>query len=317
MASVGLSEDAANTYLSRLVNDFGAAEVVVGCVNSPKNVTLTGDRTQINAIESWLREDSVFVRRLPVDVAYHSPQMNAIAEEYLAQIKHLEAGQTTRITMVSSVTGVKIQSRELCHGEYWVRNMLSPVQFSKALTQICTPPVKKPPKRLGQPLEYNIATSDILEVGPHSALRGPIREILTTIGKVNDISYHASLVRNTSKARTFLETMGRLHCSGYQVDLLVVNKLTVTPSKFRPVSIDLPEYPFNHSQSHWLESRLSRGIRFRKHAKLDLLGVPSPDWNPLEPQWRNVIRSNEIPWIEDHKVNLCIFFSRHSHANTT
>lgn len=308
MISVGLSEDAANYYLLRLAQSFGTADVVVGCINSPTSVTLTGDLTQINAVESWLQEDSVFIRRLPVNVAYHSPHMNVVANEYLMQIKDLEAGKPTRIAMISSVTGAVIQSQELCHGDYWIRNMVSPVHFSKALAHICTQPAKKQKKRLGQPVKYSIATSDLLEVGPHSALRAPIRDILTTIDRIHQISYHTCLVRHTSAASTFMEAMGRLYCSGYHVDLLVANKMATKSSQSRPVLTDLPEYPFNHSQSYWLESRVSKGLRFRKHAKLDLLGVPSPDWNSLEPQWRNVIRSNEIPWIEDHKVNSCSSF---------
>ena len=68
--------------------------------------------------------------------------------------------------------------------------------------------------------------------------------------------------------------------------------------------IDLPGYPSNHSQTYWLESRISKGFRFRQRPPYELLGTTVRDWNPLEPRWRHFIRESENPWIHDHKVFL-------------
>ena len=71
---------------------------------------------------------------------------------------------------------------------------------------------------------------------------------------------------------------------------------------------DLPEYPFDHSVSHWLESRISSRFRTHHQGKIDLLGKPVADWNPLEAKWRNNIRVSEMPWIEDHTINGALIY---------
>ena len=70
----------------------------------------------------------------------------------------------------------------------------------------------------------------------------------------------------------------------------------------------LPEYPFNHSQKHWVEGRISKELRFRKHAHHELLGTPLPTSQTASVKWRNVIKEVENPWIRDHKSNGSILY---------
>ena len=69
------------------------------------------------------------------------------------------------------------------------------------------------------------------------------------------------------------------------------------------MAVDLPSYPFNHSKRYWDESRISKNFRFRKHPRHELLGTPVPDWNQLEPRWRNFLRVSESSWIVEHEVS--------------
>ena len=71
--------------------------------------------------------------------------------------------------------------------------------------------------------------------------------------------------------------------------------------------IDLPTYPWDHSASYWHESRLSLDYR-KRSARHPLLGAPSPDFNLLEPSWRNVVRVSEIPWIRGHIIQSNIVY---------
>ncbi|MCJ1393517.1 hypothetical protein MMC18_006392 [Xylographa bjoerkii] len=66
--------------------------------------------------------------------------------------------------------------------------------------------------------------------------------------------------------------------------------------------VDLPQYPFDHTESYWSESRLSRNFRFRQFPRHDLLGAPISDWDATEAQWRHFLRHSENPWITDHKI---------------
>ena len=302
--SVGLSEAEANRFLKLLTLQFGKCCVVVGCVNSPTNVTLSGDEVQIDSIKLLLEKDQVFARKLQVDVAYHSPQMDEVASDYLQSIKDLQPGDCAESSvMISTVTGQRLGLEEMQQSEYWVKNMTSQVKFSSAVAQISSSSSKKLKIRAEAKSRGIPSVDDILEVGPHSALQGPIKDTLKSLGR-RDISYRSILIRKASAVQTLLDAVGHLRCSGYAVEVSQVNRLGKKPSDCPGILVDLPEYPFDHSRSYWHESRLNKeGYRLRKYPRLDLLGTPVPDWNPLEARWRKFIRVAETPWVEDHKVS--------------
>ena len=304
MISVALSETEVLPYLEKITLQFGERGLTVACINSPKNVTVSGDESQVDVLKSQLSKDHIFARKLHVTVAYHSPQMTAIASEYLMLIQDLEEENSAaqNITMVSSVTGQRVSAAELCRGEYWVQNMVSPVKFSKALGRICSQSSKDFRKKLDGSHRDVIMINNLVEVGPHSALQGPIRDILKTISRGKEVTYSSVLTRNRSAIETILEAAGRLHCFGYPVHLAQINRPSLKASQNPLVLPNLPEYPFDHTKTYWHETRLSKGFRFRRHPRLDLLGSPTSDWNPLEAKWRNVIKLSESPWVEDHKV---------------
>ncbi|EAW07064.1 putative polyketide synthase [Aspergillus clavatus NRRL 1] len=306
MISVGLSESQIEPYFESLRSQFGDRRVVIACINSPTNVTISGDAEQVDALEHLLRNDEVFARKLQVTVAYHSPHMSDIAQDYLQAVQKLQKGDKPRGSraplMASSVTGQRATEEELRKAEYWVKNMVSPVRFTEALSLLCSQSGKAKTKKIGGAHRNSVNLTHLVEIGPHSALQGPTRDILKSIGKSEVLSYSSALVRNISAISTVLGVVGQLYCADYPVRLDDVNQIGKEIS--RPVTLsDLPPYPFNHSQRHWHESRLSKGHRFRKHPRLDLLGAPVPDWNPREAKWRNVILASEMPWVQDHKIN--------------
>lgn len=295
--AVGLSAESIEPYLT------GMTDVVVGCVNSPRSVTVTGEQAQIDILKSILDRDSVFSRKLHVNVAYHSEQMSEVATDYLTLLGDLEQGESpsTSSVMISTVTGKPTTIAEVKQSRYWVENMVSQVKFATAVEQICS----VAQNGSGKKLKLNGSTThvtDLLEVGPHSALQGPIKDILDAKSS-SAIGYLSVLKRSMSAMGTFLDAIGRLHCLGYPVDVYEVNAVGKKSKQRHMVLPTLPEYPFNHSRGYWSESRLSKeGYRIRQNPRLDLLGTPAPDWNPLQARWTNRIRASEMPWIEDHKV---------------
>ncbi|KAL8855884.1 MAG: hypothetical protein Q9178_007504 [Gyalolechia marmorata] len=294
MMAVALSEKALLPYLNKV---FETGEISIGCINSPTNITVTGTEQAITALKEVMDKNHIFARRLPVGVAYHSRQMEEVAAEYLTLIEDLCPSESlplrdTLPSMYSSVTGRLISRDALCKGEYWVSNMCSRVLFADALSQMCA---ATPVERKSE-LANGLAQIDhIVEVGPHSALRRPIRETVGHIG------YSATLKMDSSATETTLHLAGELCCLGYGVDLLAVNQIPLDADT--QMLVHLPAYPFNHSQRYWHESRLSRNFRFRRFPPHQLLGTPSVDWNSLEPKWRNIIKVAENPWIKDHRFN--------------
>ncbi|KAJ2987981.1 hypothetical protein NUW58_g4216 [Xylaria curta] len=304
MTAVGLSRHEVQPFLDRLGD--GILDVQIGCVNSPRSVTLTGKVTQLSKLEQIIKANGIFTRRLRVPLAYHSRFMTEIADDYLAALGDaLGKGEygTVSTPMISSVTGNIIDANALAQGSYWVRNLISTVNFESAFSKLADQG-KKPRQQLGRHFPVaELSVTHVLEVGPHNTLQGPIRECLQSLlpktGTAPPLVYIPSLLRGRDSAVTILEAAGALYCAGFPVDLLRINGLSETP---RPTPFDMPPYPFNHSESHWREPRFSKNLRFPQAPRHDLIGMQSVDWNPHIAQWRNVIRLDEVPWLVDHTL---------------
>ncbi|KAJ2994317.1 hypothetical protein NUW58_g1586 [Xylaria curta] len=300
MMSVNITETDIGVYLKKLSLD---TDIFVACVNSPYNITVSGKTTAIDDLERVLEKDGIFTRKLLVDVAYHSPAMQQIAEDYLSCIGLLQpqqrpSNEIRRILMASSVTGLGTSTSAFSRGQYWVENLVSPVQFVDALQYL----VVAAPKIDGlKPI------STYLEIGPHGALKRPIADTLDSVSRGKSTNYFSVLSKFESPVKSTLEVVGNLFTMGHPVSVSSTNQLDDDSHKF-PFLVDVPEYPFSHSESYWHETRLSRDWRFRKAVPRSILGVPVTDWNPLEPRWRKILRVSEAPRLEDHVVANDILF---------
>ncbi|KAF7595543.1 hypothetical protein BBP40_005578 [Aspergillus hancockii] len=305
MLATGLSEMEADVYVEKVAMIHGHRGLEVACINSHKSVTVSGDANQIDTLKSILDIEKVFARKLRTPVAYHSYHMRDVASAYqeCLQDLHVDADRVCDSIMISSVTGEKVDYETLRSPEYWVDNLVSPVQFSRSFLQICSESGNKVRKKLDLSHRAQLGVNILLEIGPHATLQGPIRDLLEALAWGQDVNYYPALRRGQNAANNFLSALGYLHCSGCSVDLGRANKLADAVQKHPRLLIDLPEYPFNHSVSYWRESRISKQSRLGSQGRLDLLGKPVVDWNPLEARWRHHIRCSEMPWVEDHVIN--------------
>lgn len=287
MLAVGLGPTEAEPYLTR----SGRGEVVIACVNSPASVTMSGDVDAIEDIQAALNADGVFARRLKVEAAYHSHHMGLIKKDYLASLKSelKSSGNFDGVKFSSPVSGELIDFAKQLGPEHWVRNMVQPVLFAQSLRSMC---IDKENKQL---------IDTVVEIGPHGALAGPIRQNLSLpeLKKLN-VSYGSCLSRGQDAVQTMQSLACFLICKGYPVDLRAVN--FPSPVSNLQVIHDLPAYPWNHSVRHWMESRLNREYRHRKLPPHDLLGCPIAGNNAMAPTWRHIIRSSEVPWVREHMV---------------
>ena len=295
MMAVGLSEANIKPYIARL-SLSNADTLCVACINSPSSITISGDKHVLQDLEAFLKADKVFARSLAVENAYHSAHMCCVANEYLQSISDTRTMPAKPgVTMLSSVTGSSIQAEDL-HSRYWVDNMCSPVQFLQAV-EAAFPDEKGARRRRAK----NAVVDTIVEIGPHGALQGPIKQTLTKLDKMKDILYVPTLTRNKSAVDTSLLLAGSLWCRGVNIDLARVNSTQRVPEEHIPRT-DLPSYPWNHTNRYWHETAASKSHRFRHAPRTDLLGAPVREFSQLEPSWKNVLRISELPWIADHKV---------------
>jgi acyl transferase domain-containing protein len=298
MISIALSEKDATAYVEEVCKRTDRL-ISIGCVNSPKNVTVTGDTEAIDQLRNRMEAEQVFARKLQVGVAYHSHHMFSLEIEYRKSMGKLESRKDYhyRPQMFSSVTGRQATIEEVCAPDYWARNMTGQVKFSEALENLTLFTLAQR-KKSGT----NKSGKDVfVEVGPHAALQRPVKDTIKEISGAKDIDYDYTLSRDVFSPVSFAGLIGRLRCRGSRVDLVSINSPDNDPQSLETLT-NLPSYPFNHSLSYWIESRLSRNLRYREFARHELLGIRELDWNPSQPRWRNVIRLAEHPWITDHQV---------------
>lgn len=267
----------------------------VACINSPRSTTLSGPKNCIMRAKDEFSAKNVFCRILPVTVAYHSSHMRLVENEYKSALELVTPREHLRgVRMFSSVTGAPVKGSDL-DKHYWIKNLVSPVNFLDAMESVMKLPEEECP---------NV----VLELSPGAALRYPVEEIRTSIGDRARSMYIPVLKgRNYDEAQTLLDAIGQLWTLGYSI-----NMDKVIPREFDQVPLkclsDLPPYPWNHTKSYWHESHLGRANRFREFPRQDLIGAPTADSISFEPRWRGFLRISENPWIQDHRVQKTIIY---------
>ncbi|PWY94533.1 putative polyketide synthase [Aspergillus sclerotioniger CBS 115572] len=313
MAAVGLGVDAVQPYLARLTKENGKA--VVACVNSPQSVTISGDSDAVQVIEDLCKQDGVFARRLKVQQAYHSHHMDPFADAYRERLRAemargvLQNGKQQaqaakkelKAVFASAVTGGRVTDiKDIASPDHWVGSLVQPVEFVDAVTEMV----------LGDPDDPTGRSVDVLlEVGPHTALGGPIREILSLPEFEGiELPYWGCLIRDEHAGDSMRSAAINLFREGQSLVMDQINFPVPSYDEEPQVLTDLPSYPWNHTMRHWQESRVNRAIRERSEPPHELLGMPVAGNDPSASVWRRMLRVTETPWVRDHMVQGSIVY---------
>ncbi|SMQ54923.1 unnamed protein product [Zymoseptoria tritici ST99CH_3D7] len=273
MAAIGMGWKETEKYL--------VPHVRTACDNSPQSVTISGDTEAVEAMVASIQQSKpdVMARLLKIDKAYHSQHMSEVGDDYINLMGDNVRGVTTSIPFFSSVHGKLVGSETTFSPAYWRSNLESPVRFREAVDAA---------------LSHDIGQDAVfLEIGPHSALAGPLRQIFSHASL--PAPYAAAMLRGQDCSASLLAAVGKLHSFGIPVDL----KALFPTGLCLP---DLPRYPWNHEESYWYEARVSKEWRQRKFPLHDLLGLKSPDSSELEPVFRNMFHLSNVPWVRDHRL---------------
>ncbi|RWA08741.1 hypothetical protein EKO27_g6377 [Xylaria grammica] len=293
------------------------SEVRVACVNSPESVTLSGSFSAIEHLQSKLQSDKKFARKLETGGrAYHSYMMKEIGELYEDLLTPVFLGNrekakpcmasdhdpcgTPNVKMYSSVgydpQDLSIISHENMSAAYWRHNLERPVQFDAALSR----------------LAVDHKEIHLIEIGPHSALKGPIQQIRKAIGfNETSLPYSPTLVRKEDAEIRIKMLAGTLFTHGHALKWDLVNGLSDIGQESKELKIlhDLPPYPWDYSGGLlWNEPRASDEMRNRKYLRHELLGTAALTGNGIEFTWRNILKLSEIPWLQDHKLEEQVVF---------
>ncbi|KAF7543126.1 hypothetical protein G7Z17_g10993 [Cylindrodendrum hubeiense] len=275
MAAIGLGPEQVAPFL--------VDGVVVGCENSPNSVTLSGDKEALETVCDNIKREKpeCLVRMLKVEMAYHSHHMLDIGPLLELLLQDKVDSKSPAVPFFSSVKGKQLKEPGSFNASYWRENFESPVRFSSAVrTLVDTQP--------------SSSEQLFIEIGPHSALAGPLRQILSACGRTK-YSYASAMIRGGDCTQSALALAGELYLQGVSINLAKI-------SPVGDVVTDLPLYPWQHDKEYWAESRLSQEWRFRKFPNHELLGSRTLESTDLSPQWRNVFLLDDVPWLRDHQI---------------
>lgn len=209
--------------------------------------------------------------------------MKTVGDIYYGYIeKHLHP-QPPHTPFFSSVNASVLSKSSSFGPAYWQNNLENPVLFRSANKNL---------------LEHLPDATVHLEVGPHSALSGPLRQIYKE--KNVAIHYVSVLKRGQDDIDAFLEAVGQLYCGGVEVQVPAPAEAEVLH--------DMPKYQWHYDKSYWGDSRVSSSWRLRKHGAHDLLGRKILESSDVEPIWRNILRLADVPWLRDHIVGPDVVF---------
>lgn len=104
---------------------------------------------------------------------------------------------------------------------------------------------------------------------------------------------------------------GQLYLHNLKIRFDKINQLNSTDleteNQFQ-VLVDLPKYRWAYGPHSSFEPRASSDMRNRRYPGHDLLGSIMPGGPPQCPTWRNVLRLEDSPWLQDHKLGDSIVF---------
>lgn len=260
-----------------------AERVSVAVSNSPRSTVLSGDAQALAEIMSRLSARQVFCRRVNVDVASHSPQVDLLRDELMAALAKLSPGALS-IPMRSTVSGELLQGTELS-ASYWVLNLRQTVRFADTVRALLAD-------------EYNL----FVEVSPHPLLVPALEELVAT-GKPG-ATVVGSLRRSQPERAALLSSLGGLWLQGCPV---AWDKLFPTGGR----RLDLPTYAWQR-QRHWRDtaSRLPESLRTRgRRGGHPLLGeVLRLSSHPGTLLWDTLLFAKSPAWIDDHKLRGAVVF---------
>ncbi|MFD5267973.1 SDR family NAD(P)-dependent oxidoreductase [Streptomyces sp. NPDC058335] len=247
-------------------------KVSVAAVNSGRSTVIAGEVAPLQALLDELDREQVFVRRLDVDYASHSTQVEPVRADILDELD----GVTTypaSVAWYSTVTGEPVT--EELEADYWYANLREPVRFAPTVERMAVDGYRC-----------------FVELSPHPALLTALRTIGEETG--HDLVAVGSL-RRDADARACLDlSAAELHVHGRDIDWQRVVPGT-SPAQ-------LPTYAWD-TQRYWIEPEgtSATGGLFDRAAH-PLLGVQLRSADETRWTFRNEWSPATADWLPDHAV---------------
>jgi acyl transferase domain-containing protein len=182
--------------------------VWIGAVNGPRAVTVSGDRTAVEAIVALASGAGLRARMLAVSHAFHSPRMDPMLAEFAAVAASVAYGEPTGAGR-----------RAWLSPDYWVRQIREPVYYARAVAEA--------------------GAGILVEIGPDGSL--------TSLARTGETPAVALSRRDQPEVTAAVTGLAELWVAGGAVSRSTLAALipgAATPGRVVP----LPTYPFQRDR---------------------------------------------------------------------
>jgi acyl transferase domain-containing protein/surfactin synthase thioesterase subunit len=200
------------------------AHLSIAVINGPSSVVLSGESQALDALLATLEGEGVWFRRVKVDYASHSPEMDALLPGLRARLSDV-APRAGSVRMRSTVTGTEVEGETL-DAAYWARNLREPVRFGEAIQALAKDGVHV-----------------FVELSPHPVLVQAIADNVRHVGSTAVAV--PTLRREADEPLALLTAIGALHCHGAPVDWRRLHGE-------RRRHVELPTYAWQHVR-YWID----------------------------------------------------------------
>lgn len=245
------------------------SQLSVAVSNSPRSTVVAGDPAALDALLAELEAEGIFCRKVKVDVASHSPQMEPLQPELHAFLADMQpqAGHTP----IYTTSQARVSDGADMDANFWVANLRQPVQFAQMVEQLLAD-------------EFTI----FIEMSPHPILLPAVQQVCAHVG-AEGVTV-ASTRRDEPEPLTMLAALGQLYTAGYPVDW----------ARWYPAGqvVSLPPYPWQR-ELFWYEPPDPVASRTRlAHPFLDDY-LPSATGEHI---WEGALSLTRFATLADHRV---------------
>jgi polyketide synthase 7 len=206
-----------------LINPW-AEDISIASINGPQSTVVSGTAQALDELMTTCETQGIRARRIPVDYASHSPQIEHIQQAVL-QAAHGTQPQPGTIPFYSTVTSKLINGQDLTP-QYWYDNLRNTVQFEKTTRTLLAE-----------------GHNAFIETSAHPVLTVGIQETIDATGE--DATTTGTLRRNEGALGRFAASLAGAWANGAPVawgDVLPRAQVT-----------DLPTYAFQRER-YWLDT---------------------------------------------------------------
>ena len=246
--------------------------VSVAAVNSGRATVVAGAVEPLEALLTGLEARQVFVRRLDVDYASHSAQVEPVRAPVLDELDGVVTCPTD-IAWYSTVTAEPVTGE--LEADYWYANLRETVRFGPTVERMLADGYRH-----------------FVELSPHPALLTALRTLGEDSG--HELTAVGSLRRDEDGPGCLDRAAAELHAHGRRIDWR------------RPVpdgtAADLPTYAWD-VRRHWTEPESGAGgPALFDRAAHPLLGVQLQSADETRWTFRNDWSPATADWLPDHTV---------------